>query len=298
MPQRSPLSGSASSTCTAGAGGAPQPYRIAHVHVPKAAGVALGKMMSAARWPMCGFGDATEAVCKCTANNQSCSHEANVLVGETSHVMLRDLVVRPRAWPSECTVWFALMREPRSWFYSAAREWCSGFTLGFHRRVAACSDVATVDILRESNWFVPLNHSQPFRLHFGKRDLRSRDVTGQTAYWFRHANLQTTMVSSMFSEPNWMICDISRLEEIANAMSRLRQPDLAALKPQFAHSMNTKRGTVWGEWLQKWAARVPWESVSHMYELDVLLHAKLAAAPSKCIWNLRPELQHIAPRDR
>jgi hypothetical protein len=139
-----------------------------------------------------------------------------------------------------------------------------------------------------SNWFVPLNDTESFRILWKQRNtLQTRDSTGKTAYWFRHVNLQTSMVSSMFAEPNWVICDTSRLDALTRAMSRLRHPPL---KPQFVHSLNATPG--WGDWLVRWARRVPWESVSHIYELDSLLHAKLA---SKCIWNLRPELQHIAP---
>ena len=133
--------------CTGRDGAAPQPYRIAYVHVPKAAGIALTKMILAAKWPVCGLGDTSEARCSCV-HSSSCARAAQVVVGEMSHLMLRDLVVRPRQWSSECTVWFALVRDPRSWFYSAAREWCMGLTMGFRRRVPACSNITTNGMLR------------------------------------------------------------------------------------------------------------------------------------------------------
>ena len=256
---------------------------IAYVHVPKAAGDALLLSLQQSHVPTCDARSANGVRltnCDCLADRAGCARNVSVAVGEMSHLMLRDEAM-PSGWEAGCTVWFAAIRDPRAWFYSAAAQWCRST-----QRAAGCRSNDTLVDLRAANWFRPLRHDEPFRLD-GKPRQGSSDSSGKTAYWFRHANLQTRMISSMFAESSWVICETARMPLLIAAMAAVLQTPLHA--PQKYHTRSSSIGSG-----VRWATHVPWEKVQHMYELDEQLFRNVNSSGGG-LWHFHAPPLVIAP---
>ena len=183
---------------------------VAYVHVPKAGGDAVLETLAAANVSTCDAKSARGDVitgCDCLEPaNATCAAEARAVMGEMSFEMVHDLIV-PASWPPECTVWVAAVREPSSWFYSAAREWCRAWCPDSEQpcedRIECSANDATLADLEAARWFEPARDGDPFRRALPPR---AYNVTGMlanssdtTAYWFRHANLQTRMIGGATS---------------------------------------------------------------------------------------------------
>lgn len=103
--------------------------RIAVVHVPKAAGVALMHALAQRRVPTCSLGTSAKALQQlvvdgltlpCSCESDSCMASSNVAVQERSHDEYHS-----GGWGRRPTMWLALIRDPEAWFYSAVGQWCS-----------------------------------------------------------------------------------------------------------------------------------------------------------------------------
>jgi len=256
----------------------PLPRRLAFLHLPKTGGSSVGWALARARAPACKLGTGNIPLCPCHGSSlyapdgyvskvngtalyskAACMKRkewlssSQVAVMELSFPEISRVIHKPSEW-----VWLASIREPRSWFYSAAGHMCSLFG---HKPKAfdqgsGCSS-ATIHGLLEKGWF-ELNTSK------AGLSLIPRNIH----YYFHHANVQSRMLDDFFSTPNWLLCDISRLQLLADVVASMVG---AALPLQ---SDNT---AVWQR-LSDFKRRIPWSDLQYNYAVDEALHASVMSA--------------------
>lgn len=246
----------------------PLPRRVAFLHLPKTGGSSVGWSLARARAPACKMGTGNIPLCPCLGSSLYAADgnvakvngtalyskaaclkrnewlsSSQVAVMELSFPETSRVIHKPSEW-----VWLASIREPRSWFYSAVGHMCSHFghqPAAFDER-SGCSST-TMHGLLEKGWFEPT--SEPRNIH----------------YYFHHANVQSRMLEGFFSTPNWLLCDISRLQLLADVVASMVG---AALPLQ---SDNT---AVWQR-LSDFKRHIPWSDLQYNYAVDEALHASV-----------------------
>merc|ERR1712087_466654 len=147
-------------------------------------------------------------------------------------------------------MWLAMVREPRSWFYSAV-----GFTCIKGPQNSVCHSNATMDTLLDANWFQRPQHPPP-----------SQTYGRGTAKYFHSANFQARMLGDIVLEDSWAICTLQNSKQMFSLVSLiLKQP-----VPEKHENVHHWPG------IDEFKTSIPWESVQPYYLLDEALYASVA----------------------
>ena len=170
--------------------------RVAYLHIPKTGGTSVDwslgftpsiakSMCRVGHWP--GSGD---EICDC--RQAECLQPAQVAVMEYPHVHMASLtrVVKNATW-----LWLAAIREPESWFYSAAGQMCTGPKF-FSNPVCLTNGTTSP---YDAEWF---KTTPSFPVY----------------YPFTAANRQSMMLGDIFLEDNWMVCTLPHLNTLVEVL--------------------------------------------------------------------------------
>jgi len=246
-------------------------WRAAYLHLPKTGGSSVGWALARAHAPACKLGTGNIPLCPCVGASLYASNSSAAMVNgsalysaaackkrkewlssskaavmEMSFPQISGVIRDPSEW-----VWLASIRAPSAWFYSAVGHMCVFYA---HRRdpmsfgnATGCSRNATMHELLARHWFEPT--SEPRGIH----------------YYFHHANVQSRMLEDFFATPNWLLCDISKLQVLAAVVAST----VGAALP-----LHRDNSAAW-HGLSDFQRRVPWSDVQYNYLVDEALHASV-----------------------
>ena len=151
-------------------------WRIAYIHTPKTGGSSVARAIAQAQVAACIVQTAGTGLCPCgKPRNADCLARPRVVMAERPFGTMSAEYVRPtghRKW-----LWVAVVREPRSWFFSAIAQYCMGTNVGRHSR--RCKAGTTAADLLAAGWFASRG---PFRPPRRRNDSdTSRDGCTQSA---------------------------------------------------------------------------------------------------------------------
>lgn len=236
-------------------------WRVAYVHIPKTGGTSIGRALARAGVAACVVMTSSTGLQGCGSTFTSRlmrMQQTRVIIAERPYVDVQRYVQ-----PTGHNKWLfvAVVREPRSWFYSAVAQWCLGTGVG--RRSLRCQEGTTVHDLLRAGWFKPL---QPRRLHRPRNDSDpSRD--GYLPY-FALANEQSNHLGAIWHEPNFLICSIERISSIASALGEVLEGNQHLLARRHDHQLTVR-------WSRSAAYQrsVEWDELRRYYLLDAGLHS-------------------------
>ena len=188
--------------------------------------------------------EGTPLPCWCSA--PACMNQSVIALQEKSY---KHFYFHPSSSWHRCLVWFALLREPESWFYSAVSQWCAG--VGHEQ--PECGPSVTVALLRERGWFTAAH---------------AREVK----YYFHTPNLQLSMVKGFEKESCSALCLASHFESALALLARAL-PGQPMLRPP----PSTVHARTW-HGIDRFREAVPFREIAAHYELDTELHARIASA--------------------
>lgn len=218
------------------------------MHIPNNSDVTLFHALSSSQVPTCnlevslgGLGalqnDGLKLPCDC--QNENCMRASNVAVQERSHDNYH-----LGGWADSTVAWFAMLRDPETWFYSAVAQWCGdGPGSGAGRQEPECGHDVSVALLHRRGWFT------------------TKAIP--TAEYFRGPNPQRAM-ANFTGERCWALCSV---ENFGDALALLEHAlpwhtSDSSPRPEHMHA---------GVWPGKalFQQRVPWHRVRHYYAVDV-----------------------------
>jgi hypothetical protein len=239
--------------------------RVAYLHLPKTGGSSVGHSLARSNVTACKLGTGNIPLCACDNDR-----EGLVMIQDRKHCRSRkEWLSLSRVAIMECTfehaasvvhssgagqwLWFAAIREPESFFYSAVGHFCSNFGRMAHGRTdlpLQCGPNVTLHTLLKEGWFNPtLQRGVNFH------------------YYFRYASLQSMFLGNFFLVPEWLICDVSQLQVLHRTMARALGTPLQLVRDNVA---------VW-DGLGDFRRRVPWVQVRRFFVTDEALHAVVRA---------------------
>ena len=165
-------------------------------------------------------------------------------------------------------LWAAIVREPRSWFFSALTQWCTGTGAG--KKSQRCQPGTTASDLLRAGWWAPL----PRRPH-NDSDL-SRD--GFLPY-FDRANMQSRWLEALWQEEHWVVCSLQRLNSSLAAISSVIASERVASPP--GQALQLRHSNTRSEWAPRRSAlerSIQWDELRRYALLDEALYEKVSAA--------------------
>ena len=247
------------------------------LHVPKTGGLSMLASLAAAGVPACVWGSGFEFTnCSCRGHKQRsnatdgerpCARRARAAVIEAPLVEAR----RVLGASPEPTLYLAVVRDPRSWFYSSMGQWCAGPGGPGDRGCGANATARDV-----AHWFTrrrACRDAEPHKCAHAK--------------YYQHANLQSWFLEGVFMERNFAVCAMERAyatvrELLATAVRNGSDAEPAALRA--AHT-NANR---WPG-LATVRDRLPFRHVAPFYFVDAAMHERLASQPGGCLIRLEDE---------
>ena len=264
-------------------------WRVAFLHIPKCGGTTI--LTSLKKSSVFGracdlhsFGTFTKfpaqsGVCSCA--NQTCIANARFVSAELPFSHFRQLVAHAPVAAVECTLYLSVVRQPRSWFESALSFFCN--TPFGRNKNTACVKNTSAQLMRTRGAFHPTDPTSDWN-----GDYRGFD---SPKYFFRHANLQSTMLGDIYFEANWIICPLERLSD---AVERL-MPLVIASASKAPGSWRVTVANQRSARTRAYTEGVAWSEVARFYALDDALYRRMAGA---CVGNIEePQLAETLRRE-